>query len=61
MDKAENGALSEDLQSLRKTLRDLPPAENEEQAKVLSALDELMASLDKLGRTVDSMKKKTDD
>ena len=53
--------ISRDLEALRRDLNDLPPAQNEEQAQVLAAFEELMASLTRLGATVESMKQPSED
>ena len=54
-------ALSEQMDALRKTIDQLPPAEDEAQRQALEALNALMSDLTKLTRTVEAIGTKHDD
>ena len=54
-------ALSEQMDALRKTIDQLPPAEDEAQRQAREALNALMSDLTKLTRTVEAIGTKHDD
>ena len=60
MENENKRSPSEDMSALRKLMQELPPAEDADQEKVLSALNELMASLDKLSNTVEAIQQEPD-